>query len=57
MGSRLWRLSHPGTASFAPFTPTLDEESLNLAADPDEKFEVLEISLDEKRGVDSLLRN
>jgi len=28
----------------------LDEESLDLAADLDEKFEVMEASLDEKEG-------
>jgi len=32
------------------FTPALDEESLDLAADLDEKFEVMEASLDEKEG-------
>lgn len=32
------------------FTPALDEESLDLAADLDEKFEVMEASLNEKEG-------
>jgi transposase len=32
------------------FTPTLDEESLDLAADLDERFEVMEASHDEKEG-------
>ncbi len=40
MGSRLWRLSHPGTASFARHSHPLEEPEIHVEL---EEMSVLEI--------------
>ncbi len=52
VGIRGYRACARAKPAFAgsSFLPALDEEALDLAADLDEKFEVMEASLDEKEG-------